>query len=146
MRKLVRIARRHGLSLHASRLPRDVRGYYSPHERRIYFDLSLTPNERRATIAHELGHHHHGHDCSTPANERQADVFAATLLIDPDEYVQVARVVKSRAEIADELDVTEDIVEVFELHCIERIGDTVYTRKHLCGIRRKYAADQPEVG
>lgn len=144
MRELVQLVGRYGLSLHASHLPDDVRGYYSPHERRIYFDLSLTPNERRATIAHELGHHHHGHDCSSPANERQADVYAATLLIHPDDYAQVARVVEGRAEIADELNVTEDIVEAFERHCIERIGDAVYTRKHLRGLRRRYHAEGPE--
>lgn len=131
MRELVQVVARYGLRLHGDYLPEGVRGYYSPSERRIYFDMRLTYNERRGTIGHELGHAHHGHDCSTEANERQADTFAARLLIHPDDYAEVARVNPDREHIADELRVPEDIVEAFEAHCIRRLGDKVYAEpKH----------------
>lgn len=129
MRELVRLVAQHGLELHAAHLPEGVRGYYSPSERRIYFDMSLTPNERRGSIGHELGHFHHKHDCSTPDNERQADVYAARLLIHPDDYVAAARHASSREEIADALGLPEDIVEVFETHCLTRIGDVLYSSR-----------------
>lgn len=141
MRELIHLAARHGLSIHASRLDDDVRGYYSPSERRIYFDLSLTPNERRATIAHELGHHHHGHDCSTDAAERQADVYAALVLIHPDEYAAVARHTRDREAIADELGVTADVIEAYEDHCLARIGDAVYSTKRVRGRLWRHSAD-----
>lgn len=127
MRDLVQIVARYGLRLHGDYLPPNVRGYYSPTERRIYFDLRLTYNERRGTIGHELGHAHHGHDCSTDANERQADAFAARLLIHPDDYAEAARVNPDREHIADELCVPVDIVEAFETHCLARLGNKVYS-------------------
>lgn len=131
MRDLVQIVARYGLRLHGAHLPPNVRGYYSPAERRIYFDLRLTYNERRGTIGHELGHAHHGHDCSTDRNERQADAFAARLLIRPEDYAEAARMNPDREFIADELRVPVDIVEAFEAHCLTRLGDKVYASPKL---------------
>lgn len=142
MRELVRIVAREGLRLHAAHLGDDVRGLYSPAEKRIYFDLKLTYNERRSTIAHELGHHRYGHDCSSEKNERQADAYAARLLIHPDDYRDAVRVNPDREHVADELCVTLDVVEAYEAYCLSRLGEVVYDSAALGGSRwRSHAGE-----
>lgn len=84
MRQLLRIAASQETRVHVSHLPENVLGYWSPDERRIYYDMRLTPNKARVTIAHELGHAHYGHRGDSARNEREADKFAASLLIDPE--------------------------------------------------------------
>src|SRR5690606_13237987 len=88
MLELIRFAAAQGIELHAAHLNEDVFGYWSPDEGRIYFDFQLTPDERRVTIAHELGHAHYGHRCDSMRNDRQADLYAANLLIDPAAYAE----------------------------------------------------------
>lgn len=127
MRELIRLVSSFGLTLHGARLNPGIRGLYVAEEGRVYFDLALTPNERRATVAHELGHFHYGHECSTTANERQADGYAARLLIRAEDYAAVARVNSDRAHVADELGVTVDIVEAYESQVLSRIGEGVYS-------------------
>lgn len=126
MLELVRFAASQGIELHASHLPEDVLGYYSPDESRIYFDLHLTPNERRVTIAHELGHAHYGHRCDTDRNERQADRFAASLLIDPATYAAAEALTPHPHHLADELGVTVELIEFFEAHCLTRLHGVTY--------------------
>ncbi|WP_144795740.1 ImmA/IrrE family metallo-endopeptidase [Microbacterium paludicola] len=128
MLELVRFAASLGIELHASHLPEDVLGYYSPDESRIYFDLQLTPNERRTTIAHELGHAHYGHRCDTSRNELQADKYAATLLINPAEYADLETINPDRHFLADELAVTVELLEFYERHCLTRLRGVTYTR------------------
>ncbi|MFD4111640.1 ImmA/IrrE family metallo-endopeptidase [Streptomyces sp. NPDC058650] len=115
-----------GIRVHASHLEEGTMGLYSPDEARIYFDIRLTPNERRATIAHELGHAHYGHTCSAPAHERQAEVFAARLLIDPAGYAALERVNADRHHIADELGVTAELIATFQAYCLTRVRGMTY--------------------
>lgn len=54
---------------------------------------------QRQAIAHECGHYMHGHDLtrdhSDPARERLADIYAAGVLIDADDYRHAESIVGS---------------------------------------------------
>lgn len=115
-----------GLRLHAAHLEPGTLGYYSPSEARIYFDLWLAPMERRSVIAHELGHAHHGHSCDSKRNERQADIYAARLLIDPVAYAQLERVNPDQHHLAEELGVTPELIFTYEEHCLTRLHGVTY--------------------
>lgn len=131
MRDLLRLAAEEGLTVHACHLPEGMLGCYQPDSARIWFDLRLTPAERRSVIAHELGHHRYGDRTSTPAAERRADRFAASLLIDPAEYARIERIHSDVWTIADELQVTVKIVEAYRAQCLERIGEVTRVRRSL---------------
>ncbi|TXK17186.1 ImmA/IrrE family metallo-endopeptidase [Homoserinibacter sp. GY 40078] len=118
MLELLRLASERGVTVHACHLPGDMLGCYEPGAERIWFDLRLTPHERRSVIAHELGHHHYGHRESTPRNERLANRYAARLLIDPEEYAQAERLYSEAEAIADELRVTVKIIESYRTLCL----------------------------
>lgn len=64
---------------------------------------------QRATLAHEMGHWYHSHDWTREhdnvADERQADMFAARLLISPTEYATAERESSDPRSIALALDV-----------------------------------------
>ncbi|GAA2171390.1 hypothetical protein GCM10009846_05050 [Agrococcus versicolor] len=88
-------------------------GLYDARAHRIWLAEGLTPVERRCVLAHELGHARHRHRSGTPANERVADAFAARLLVDPAALEAASRWSHDPAEIADELDLTEDVVRAY---------------------------------
>lgn len=72
---------------------------------------------QRMTLAHELGHWHHRHDWTTAhdreRDERQADQYAARLLIDADAYKRAEEAVGEHpGAIARELGVTRRLVEL----------------------------------
>ncbi|MDN4615965.1 ImmA/IrrE family metallo-endopeptidase [Leifsonia sp. F6_8S_P_1B] len=125
MRMLLGMAADRGLRVCAAHLPPGIMGYYSPDESRIYFDVGLTPSERRTTIAHELGHHDYGHRGNSSRAERLADSYAADLLIDPYDYAALELVNPDIAHIAEELCVTEQLVRHFQENCLQRVGDRV---------------------
>lgn len=104
---------------------------YSPDEDRIYFDARLTPSERRSVVAHELGHAHYGHRCDTAVTERQADRYAARLLIDPARYAELERVNPDHHYIAEELGVTVDVVYTYESECLTRVRGITYAHSRL---------------
>lgn len=126
MRRLLSIASSYGLAVHGAHLTGGRIGRYIPELRRIYFDLSLTLPERRTVIAHEIGHAHHGHDCDSDANDRQADAFAARLLIDPEWYAALERINHDANWIAEEMNVTAYAIEDYRRYCLQRIGDVTY--------------------
>lgn len=66
-------------------------GRYYPSRRHIVLRAGLTPLLERVILTHELGHHNHGHYCSSPRAELLADRWAAARLIDPAELEQIAR-------------------------------------------------------
>ncbi|QIK82438.1 ImmA/IrrE family metallo-endopeptidase [Sanguibacter sp. HDW7] len=73
---------------------------------------------QRITIAHEVGHHWHGHDWTrahdVERDERQADLYAARLLIDPHAMERAAAVVGCHpGAIARELGVTTHLVTLW---------------------------------
>lgn len=128
MLDLIRLAAASGIEIHAAHLTEDVHGYWSPDESRIYFDLQLTPNEVRVTIAHELGHAHHGHCCDSDRNEWQADLYAARLLIDPSDYAELEAVNPDQYQLADDLGVTVELIHFYEQHCLTRLHGVTYAR------------------
>jgi hypothetical protein len=144
MLELIRFAAQRGIEIHAAHLAEDVLGYWSPDEGRIYYDMLLTPNECRATVGHELGHVHYGHRCDSEANEYQADLYAARLLIDPRDYARIEAVTPDQHQIADDLGVTVELVQFYEQHCLTRLHGVTYARarhgvgqfrfKHLTGV------------
>lgn len=83
----------------------------------------LNPNRRewmqRCTLAHEMGHWWHGHDWTRdhdrPADERQADQYAAELLISPLEYALAESLHGPHpGAIAKELEVTRNLVTLWQ--------------------------------
>jgi Zn-dependent peptidase ImmA (M78 family) len=131
VRDLLARAAQYGLSVHGAHLTGDKIGRYVPSLQRIYFDLSLCMAERRTVIAHELGHAHYGHDCDSPANERQADAFAATLLVDPEWYAELERVNHDAEWIAEEMNVAPYVIVDYRRYCLQRFGNVTYTRPRL---------------
>ncbi|GAA5154655.1 hypothetical protein GCM10023340_38570 [Nocardioides marinquilinus] len=74
----------------------------------------LTLVEAACTLAHEVGHAAFGDDYSTPAVERRAWEYAASLLVEPWEYAQAERVVgPDPRALALELGVTVQLVEAW---------------------------------
>lgn len=63
--------------------------------RDIIINTRLHTSFQREVLAHELGHVHYGHDWRRPhdkrRDERQADAYAARLLISPVEYALAER-------------------------------------------------------
>ena len=86
---------------------------HSP-SRTIIVRWGLDAVTKRCAIAHELGHVHHGHDCSTPRYERDADEWAALQLPDEDRVSQVASESDhSPAAMAEELGVTPQLLGIW---------------------------------
>lgn len=99
-------------------------------DRTISYVWGLTHAEQRSVIAHELGHAHYEHDCSSDRNEREADAWAANLLVDPESYANLEREGHDHHAIADHLGVTLDVVHAFQQHCMQRLGAATYGRRH----------------
>jgi len=128
MQTLLRLADEYGVTVVAAPLPEDLLGCFLPRERRIYLDIRLTPIERRSVLAHELGHVHLGHPRAEHPSaqdiereERQADRFAAELLIDVAEYARLESISDDPEYLADELGVTPDLLEVYRTACLVRL-------------------------
>lgn len=128
MKRLMLAAKKLRVRVIAAHLPAGVLGFYDKDAGIIYFDISLSDDERRCVIAHELGHVFHGHDCDTQEAEDQADAFAARLLIDPTRYAAAEAVSTDPDHLADELDVTRDIVLAFQKYAFQRLGSRTYVR------------------
>lgn len=90
-----------------------ILGLYDARCHVIVLAAGLTPVERRCVLAHELGHAHHRHRAGSAANERVADAYAARLLVDPSALREASRWSHEPAELADELDLTEDVVRAY---------------------------------
>lgn len=99
--------------------------------REITLASGLTEPEARSTLAHELGHAHYGHGCSTPAFERRARTFAARVLIDPDKYARLERINPDVHWLAEEFTVTPRIVTDYEQFCLTRLEGVTYARARL---------------
>lgn len=114
LQDLVREAARLGATVHLAHLNPPLRGHCDAHRGRIIIRLDLTMVEKKDTLAHELGHLHYGHTCSTDRNERRADRRAARLLIDLGDYRRAESINPDPQAIADELGVTRRIVRVWQ--------------------------------
>ena len=76
----------------------------------------LSESAQVVALAHELGHHRHGHVGNSPRFEVMADTYAAGLLIDPDEYAAAERLCEGHAGgMARELGVTTAIIVAWRM-------------------------------
>lgn len=116
MRDLMNEASRMGIRVHLAHLDDDLLGFYDHEASEIVVGLDLTMPELKEVLAHELGHALHCHDCSNPMNERQADRYAALLLVDPGEYAIAEEIADHPASIANELGVTEKVIRDFQTY------------------------------
>lgn len=142
MRQLLAEARRLGVSVHLARIQDDptLRGYYLADHGMIVLRYGLTRAESRSVLAHELGHAYYQHDCSSDVAERQADIYAARLLIESEKYARLERADHDRHRIAEELDVTVELVRTFEAHCLTRLDGVTYALPKLGARQWAYRA------
>ena len=85
-------------------------GEYDAAAHRINLHPGLGPLQRRAVLAHELGHAAHRHEASTPRNEREADEMAHWLTIPLCGFLRAARAQETVPGVADELGVLPSAV------------------------------------
>ena len=90
------------------------RGEYRHLESLIVLNRSLTASQAASTLVHELGHHKFGDTCSTPAGERRAWEYGASMLISPAEYRRAERLAGHHpAGLAIELGVTPRLIDAW---------------------------------
>ncbi|MHA3682826.1 ImmA/IrrE family metallo-endopeptidase [Leucobacter sp. HY1908] len=116
MHTLLAEATRLGVTVKYAPLQPPLRGAYIPAHDLIIIDQLLTLPQRRETLAHELGHAHHGHNCSSPRNEAQAWRRAAQLAVNVDDYARAERLNPHPAAIALELDLTTTLIIEWQKH------------------------------
>ena len=140
MRGLLAHAAQLGVAVHIAHLPEPYRGYYHHAENVVVIDFKLTPVERRDVLAHELGHAYYGHQCEdVPAQEDAADIYAARLLVDPARYAELERQELPVDAIAEELDVTEECVAVFQRHVLTRLRGVTYAAARMGRAQYRHA-------
>lgn len=122
MEHLLTEATRLGVAIKYAPLEPPLRGAYIPGQEMILIDQALTAPQRRETLAHELGHALHGHDCSTPRTEAQAWRRAAQLAVDPERYAAAERINPHPSAIALELDLTPRLITEWQRHFGHRHG------------------------
>lgn len=116
-----------GVSVHVQHFDDPSRlGYYSASKNRIVLRMGMTIRETRCVLAHEIAHARLGHTCSGGPEERRADVIAASMMINPESYARAEAIDASAHSIADELDVTVDLVQVYREVCLQRLGQRTY--------------------
>lgn len=86
-------------------------GEYLDDLRLIVLTPGLGPAQYRSTLAHELGHAFYRHTATIPLWERQADAFAASILLTQEDVAQAAIFHETTEGIAAELGVLPWVVE-----------------------------------
>ncbi len=137
MRDLIRHAATLGASVHFAHIDDDpdLLGYYSPMFHRIVVRLGMTRAQRRWILAHEIGHAFYGHACHGSRTydraERQADKYAAELLIDPAEYARLEQLNADQHWLAEEFGVSVDCIFAYEFYCLTRLTNATYARARM---------------
>ncbi|MDV2477468.1 ImmA/IrrE family metallo-endopeptidase [Rhodococcus zopfii] len=120
MGRLVSAAATLGVTIVEGRPLRGRPGHYDDETRTIVLRPGLPRRRRRGVLGHELGHAYYKHiRCGDPylsaRQERQADEYAARLLITPEEYARAEQIHGPNVHmIAYELDVTRPIVVAWQ--------------------------------
>lgn len=125
---LKRYAESQGIEVVERRLPTGwPHALYIPGLNTIYLEADQPHCCKRVNLAHELGHAILGH--SRPQTtwwetrqELQADVFAACVLINADDYARLEKIYDSDTAIADELEVTLHLLEVWKTTQKQQFG------------------------
>lgn len=137
MRDLIHHAAGLGVEVHFAHIEDepDLLGYYSPLHRVIVVRLGMTYAQSRWVLGHEAGHAYYDHACSGPkvkdAAERQANAYAARLLIDPVEYERLERINHDQHWLADEFRVSVDGIFAYEEHCLTRLRGVTYSSSRM---------------
>lgn len=117
--------------IETSKLGSALNACFHPASQTIFIKIGLDPVTRRCAIAHELGHAHYGHICSSPGAERQADEWAAQQLLDANDVAAVGLECEgSPAAMAAELGVTPHLLALWmrlynqgriQRHCLSTV-------------------------
>lgn len=91
-------------------------GSYSHRTRTIRLHPGLSPIQERYVLGHEIAHAYYGHDDCLPRWERDADAFAATLLIRPQDWRRATQMHGTLEAVAHELDVHPHVVRIYHSH------------------------------
>jgi Zn-dependent peptidase ImmA (M78 family) len=120
LKELEDLAGANGIAIVEGNLPGKERGRWYAEPRIIVLQAGMPLDYTRTTLGHELGHATHHHDMSTPDarihyfQERQADEYAARLLISEESYRKAERMHGAHfAGIAHELKVTVELIHVW---------------------------------
>ena len=96
-------------------------GYFCRDTGTIVVPTGVPARLRRSMITHELGHAVYGHTASTPKSERQADKYAARLLINEDDYRQAESTYGTDVEtLAFILNVSPGLIEAWREYLARR--------------------------
>ncbi|NKW16884.1 ImmA/IrrE family metallo-endopeptidase [Rhodococcus hoagii] len=120
MKRLYRAAAEAGLIVVEGDIPSHESARYYHSHRVIVLRSGMSAVDTHTALGHELGHAHHGHSCSQDAGtcrkqERQADEYAAQLLITPVEYREAERIYGHHVSgLALHLGVTPRIVRAWQ--------------------------------
>lgn len=130
MRQLLQHASDLGVTVHVAHFDDDptLLGYYNHEQQAIVLRFGLTPIEMRSVLAHELAHAFYGDICSAGLNERRASRRAAQLLISPEAYAAAEAIDPAPSAIAEELQVTTDLIDTYQEQCLQRLGKLTYGR------------------
>lgn len=114
--ELDRLAADLGVRVRHQRPPRGRWGEYDPLNHTITLHPGLAPVQYQYALGHELGHAYHRHHGCRPRQEWEADVYAATLLIRPDQWATATRLHGTVEAVAHELQVHPRLVEAYHSH------------------------------
>lgn len=137
LRDLIRHAGSLGAQVHFAPIEDDpeLLGYFLPQRKRIVIRLGMTLAQSRWVLGHECGHAYYGHRCTGPASrdsaERQANAYAARLLIDPVEYARLEAINPDQHWLAEEFSVSVDGIFAYEEHCLTRLRGVTYSRARM---------------
>lgn len=113
----------------------DLLGYYLAARKMIVLRIGMTLAQSRWVLGHECGHAYYNHACAGPlaraAAERQADAYAASLLIDPVEYARLAAINSDQYWLADEFSVAVEGIYAYEEYCLTRLTGVTYSRARM---------------
>lgn len=114
-----RVAEAQKIIVSEGKLKPHVNGLWVPERRTVLLRWGMDHVTRRCTLAHELGHAHHGHvrthdDRYDARAEREADRYAADMLINPVEYALAEEMYGCTvAGLAYHLDVVPRFIEIW---------------------------------
>lgn len=134
LRDLIRHAASISADVHFAPIEDDpeLLGYFLPSLRVIVVRIGMTVAQSRWVLAHECGHAYYNHSCSGPyamgASERQADAYAARLLIDPAEYARLEAINPDQHWLADEFSVSVEAIFAYEKHCLTKLRGVTYAK------------------
>lgn len=106
-------------------LPDGLWGCYDDATEVILIDRRLTYTAKRCTLVHELLHWKHGDDgCANDRSkqERRCRTQTALLLVDSVELALLERMYEYDWQIADELDITTQVLEDYHQVMAERVS------------------------